>query len=499
MFQINNLRAYRENDRIEAKKATGGLPESLWESYSAFANTEGGIILLGVIERADKSLQAIGLTDPESLVMDLWDMVNDPAVASVNLLSDQSVTIENIGGKAIVAIRVPKAAAQDRPVFVQGDLMRGTYIRRGEQDLRCAPAQVWKMVHEKGENTMLAYTYIRKGRSELIEKPRPKLLDQRDAIVRVTMSSICTSDLHIQHGSVPRAVPGVTLGHEMVGIVEQVGSAVTKVRPGDRVTVNVETFCGECFFCRNGWVNNCTDPEGGWALGCRIDGGQTEYVRVPYADQGLNLIPEGVTDLQALLVGDVLATGFWAAKISQIQKEDTVLIIGAGPTGICALQCVRLYGPKKILVCDIDRSRLDFVQAHYPGVLTAVPEDVAALVQAHAAHGGADVVLEVAGTEQTFQMAWQLARPNATVTIVALYDQAQTLPLPEMYGKNLVFKTGGVDGCDCDRTLALIAQGKLDTTPLITHTYPLSRIEEAYELFEHRRDGVIKVAIVPDR
>lgn len=184
---------------------------------------------------------------------------------------------------------------------------------------------------------MLAYTYIEPGRFALRNKPVPTLCDPRDAIVRVTMASICTSDLHIKHGSVPRAVPGVTVGHEMVGVVEQVGEAVTAVHPGDRVTVNVETFCGHCFFCRNGYVNNCTDPNGGWALGCRIDGGQAEYVRVPYADQGLNQIPDSVTDEQALLVGNVLATGYWAAQISEIKPQDTVLIIGMGLTGICAL------------------------------------------------------------------------------------------------------------------------------------------------------------------
>lgn len=152
---------------------------------------------------------------------------------------------------------------------------------------------------------MLAYTYLEKGKFELIEKPKPILLHERDAIVKVTLASICSSDLHIKHGSVPRAVPGITVGHEMVGIVEQVGNKVTHVKPGDRVTVNVETFCGECFFCQNGYVNNCTDDNGGWALGCRIDGGQAEYVRVPFADQGLNKIPDGVSDRQALFVGDV--------------------------------------------------------------------------------------------------------------------------------------------------------------------------------------------------
>ena len=199
---------------------------------------------------------------------------------------------------------------------------------------------------------MLTYTYLEKGKFELIEKPKPILLHERDAIVKVTLASICSSDLHIKHGSVPRAVPGITVGHEMVGIVEQVGNKVTHVKPGDRVTVNVETFCGECFFCQNGYVNNCTDEKGGWALGCRIDGGQAEYVRVPFADQGLNKIPDGVSDRQALFVGDVLATGYWATRISEIKGKDTVLIIGAGPTGICTLLCVMLQKPKRIIMCE---------------------------------------------------------------------------------------------------------------------------------------------------
>ena len=197
---------------------------------------------------------------------------------------------------------------------------------------------------------MLAYTYVKKGVFALEEKPRPAIQDSRDAIVRVTLGSICTSDLHIKHGSVPRAVPGITVGHEMVGVVEETGTAITKVKPGDRVTVNVETFCGECFFCKHGFVNNCTDANGGWALGCRIDGGQAEYVRVPFADQGLDVIPDTVTDEQALFVGDILATGYWAARISEIKPEDTVLIIGAGPTGLCTLLCAMLKKPRNIIV-----------------------------------------------------------------------------------------------------------------------------------------------------
>lgn len=345
---------------------------------------------------------------------------------------------------------------------------------------------------------MKAYTYINKGEFALIDKPKPTIIEPTDAIVRVTLGSICSSDLHIKHGSVPRAVPGITVGHEMVGIVEELGSEVKGVSVGDRVTVNVETFCGECFYCKHGYVNNCTSPHGGWALGCRIDGGQTEYVRVPLAEQGLNRIPDSVSDEQALFVGDVLATGFWAARISEITEDDTVLIIGAGPTGICTLLCVMLKQPKRIIVCEQSEERRNFVKQHYPNVLLTTPDECEDFVKNNSDHGGADRVLEVAGGKDTFQLAWRTARPNAIVTVVALYNEAQTLPLPDMYGKNLTFKTGGVDGCDCEEVLQLIEEGKIDTTPLITHRFPLSRIAEAYSLLENKEDGVIKVAIYND-
>ena len=342
---------------------------------------------------------------------------------------------------------------------------------------------------------MLTYTYKSKGVFDFEEKPKPEILHERDAIVKVTLASVCSSDIHIKHGSVPRAVEGITVGHEMVGIVEETGSAVTHVKKGDRVTVNVETFCGDCFFCKKGFVNNCTDKNGGWALGCRIDGGQAEFVRVPFADQGLNKIPDTVTDRQALLAGDVLATGFWATRISEITEDDTVLIIGAGPTGICTLLCVELCNPKKIIVCETDPSRIEFVNKHYPDVLTVTPDKCLDFVMNQSEHGGADVVLEVAGADSTFRLAYECARPNAIVTVVALYNKPQTLPLPDMYGKNLTFKTGGADGCDCDEVLKLIEAGKINTEPLITHTFPLNEIDKAYRIFENKLDKVIKIAI----
>jgi alcohol dehydrogenase len=181
-------------------------------------------------------------------------------------------------------------------------------------------------------------------------------------------------------------------------------------------------------------------------------------------------------------------------RISEISEDDTVLIIGGGPTGICTLLCVMLKKPKKIILCEKSPTRREFIRHNYPNVEVISPEECLPTVQ-DLERGGADVVIEVAGAEDTFQLAWQCARPNAIVTVVALYDKPQMLPLPDMYGKNLTFKTGGVDGCDCAEILSLIEDGKIDTTPLITHSFPLSRIEEAYRLFENKEDGVIKIAI----
>ena len=243
-----------------------------------------------------------------------------------------------------------------------------------------------------------------------------------------------------------------------------------------------------CFGCFNITQSSVQIPVGPAPIISTVSSGLISEIR---AAQN----PDSVSDEQALLVGDVLATGFWAARISEIKPDDTVLIIGAGPTGICTLHCVMLKQPKHIIVCEKSPKRARFVREHYPSVEVVAPEDCIATVRQKCARGGADVVLEVAGAEDTFRLAWECARPNAIVTVVALYDKPQTLPLPDMYGKNLTFKTGGVDGCDCEEILHLIEEGKIDTTPLITHRYKLADIEVAYHLFENKLDGVIKVAV----
>lgn len=347
------------------------------------------------------------------------------------------------------------------------------------------------------KKTMKAVVYKGHGQVVLEDRPMPVLQDAKDAIVRVTRSTICSSDLHIQHGMVPRAKEDIILGHEFVGEVVEVGSEVKKFQIGDRVSVNVETFCGDCYFCKRGFVNNCT--EGGWELGCRIDGCQAEYVRVPYGDNGMTKIPDTVSDEAALFNGDILATGYWAASIGEIHPADTVVVLGAGPTGLCTMMSVRLYSPAKMIAVDTNEERLQIAKENGLADICLNPEKENIVDKIHAFTNGrgADRVFEVAGGESTFSLAWQVARPNAVVVLVALYGEAQSLPLHQMYGKNLVFKTGGVDAHSGEEIMELIACGKLDTSCLITHRAPLNDVMKGYEVFEKKQDGCIKWVITP--
>ena len=337
------------------------------------------------------------------------------------------------------------------------------------------------------------------GNISLQDRPRPQVQLPTDAVARVTRSTICTSDLHIMRGAVPRALPDTVLGHEFVGVVEETGAGVSRFSPGDRVAVNCETFCGECFFCRRGWVNNC--EHGGWELGCRIDGCQAEYVRVPFVDNAFTRIPDSVTDEGALFLGDILATGWWGARLAEIEEGSSVAVIGAGPVGITTMMCARLSNPGTVIAIERDparaqlAARLGLADRVIDG--SAPLEDIEREVRALTHGRGADAVVEAAGGDTTFEMSWRIARPNAVVVVSAMYERDQTLPLPSMYGKNLVFKTGGVDASGLDEVMALIEAGKIDTCCLISKRYPLNDIVKAYRAFESHEDDCLKVVITP--
>ncbi len=332
---------------------------------------------------------------------------------------------------------------------------------------------------------------------ELIEKTQPQIIEDRDAIVKVKFSSICTSDIHIKNGYVPFAKEGVVLGHEFVGEVVGLGKAITNLDIGDRVSGNCETFCGECYFCQRGYINNCEN--GGWHLGCKIDGAHAQYVRVPFADCGLTKIPDNLTYENALFVGDILSSGYFGAELCEIKQGDVVAIIGAGPVGLCAMQCAKLLGAQAIVAIDINQRRLDLVKklnlADY--VFNPDVSDVEKEIKNITCSRGVDAVIECAGGENTFELAWKIARANAIVALVGMYEKSQILPLPSMYGKNLIFKTGGVDAVHCQKLLEFISQNKLNTDFLITQTIDFEDILDGYNLFEFKdkENPCLKIAI----
>lgn len=344
--------------------------------------------------------------------------------------------------------------------------------------------------------TMKGYVWHKDGTASIEERPLPVIQNDRDAIVKVKMSSICTSDLHIIHGFVPKALPETILGHEFVGEVVSTGDSVRNFNPGDRVSVNVETFCGECFFCKRGYINNCVN--GGWELGCTINGCQTQFVRVPYADTGLTKLPDNVSYEDALFVGDVMASGYWGAELCEIKNGDIIAVLGSGPVGFCAMMSAKVLGASKVIAIDTDDYRLEIAKKQNIADAFLNPDkvDIEAAVKRLTDGRGADAVIEAAGGKDTFQTAWKIARPNAIVALVAMYDKAQSLPLPEMYGKNLIFKTGGVDANHCKKLVKLISEGKISTNFMITHKFNFDEIQKAYDVFENKRYNCIKTALI---
>ena len=348
------------------------------------------------------------------------------------------------------------------------------------------------------EDDMKAIVYNGKKNVDVENVEDPKIEKSDDIIIKVTSTAICGSDLHLIHGMIPNMPKGFRLGHETMGIVEEVGKDVVKVKKNDRVIIPFPVACGHCCYCEHGHFSQCdnSNPNGecGGIFGYSntfggYAGGQAEYLRVPYANVGPIIVPEELEDEKVLFLTDVLPTSYWGVDIGGVKRGDTVVVLGCGPIGLTAIKWCILRGANRIIAVDNVGYRLKHA-ASYKGVETVNFEDYDNTGEyiKEITSGGADVVLEVAGSDDSFHLAWDCARPNAIVTIVALYDKPQLLPLPDMYGKNLVFKTGGVDGCDCNEILKLIEEGKIDTTPLITHRFPLNEIEEAYRIFENKME-----------
>jgi len=345
---------------------------------------------------------------------------------------------------------------------------------------------------------MKAFVYHGPEKMSLDIVPKPKIQKPTDAIVKVTTSTICGTDKHIRHGGLPEVEPGRIIGHEFCGIVEEVGPAVTRFKPGDRVAVSCVTQCMECYYCRRGMYSQCVD--GSWIFGYMIDGCQADYVRVPYADSGMHLIPEELEDEDVLFVGDILSTGYFGAENGKIQPGDTVAVFGSGPVGMCAMATARLFGPATIVAVDIDDSRLEFAKKNGWADVGLNPNkvDVPQALRDMTEGRGADVTIEANGFEPTFKGAINSIRPGGTVSIIGVFEKPQIVEMNKLWIKNITIAMGLVNANRIPELINLIKAGKIDMRPLITHTLPLSQVAEAYDIFEERRDGAIKVVLKAD-
>lgn len=332
----------------------------------------------------------------------------------------------------------------------------------------------------------------------LDQVPDPKILKSTDAIVRVTTSTICGTDKHIRNGGMPEIEAGRIIGHEFCGEVIETGTGVKKFKKGDKVAVSCVTQCMSCYYCKRGLYSHCVD--GSWIFGYMIDGCQADYVRVPHADNGLYLIPDGLTDEDVLFVGDILSTGYFGAENGNIEPGDTMAVFGSGPVGMCAMASARRWGPSRIVAVDIDQSRLDFAikQGWADYGLNPQEVDVTQALKDFTKGRGADVTIEANGFEATFKAAIDGVRPGGTVSIIGVFEKPQILEMNKLWIRNITIKMGLVKANHIPRLIDMIKEGKIDMKPLITHTIPLSQVAEGYDIFEQRRDNAIKVILKAD-
>ncbi len=331
------------------------------------------------------------------------------------------------------------------------------------------------------------------------EVPKPVLIDDTDAIVRVDATTICGSDLHILKGDVPEVTDGRILGHEAVGTVEAVGAGVKNLKVGDRVLVSCISACGTCRFCREARYGQCVGG-GGWILGHLVDGTQAEYVRVPFADTSTYPIPAGVSDEDVLMLADILPTGYEIGVLNgHVQPGDVVAIVGAGPIGLSAILGARLFSPSHIIAIDLADSRLGAAKRFGADVVVNNGRDDALAAVMELTGGlGADVAIEAVGIPATFELATTLIRPCGHVANIGVHGKPATLHLETLWTRDVTITTGLVDTYSTPTLLRLATGGQLDAAQFVTHHFALDDMVEAYDTFARAADtGALKVVITP--
>jgi alcohol dehydrogenase len=338
------------------------------------------------------------------------------------------------------------------------------------------------------------------GRRAWEDKPRPSLRDASDAIVRLTTSTICGTDLHILKGDVPSVTDGRILGHEGVGVVEEVGAGVTAIRRGDRVLISCITSCGKCDFCRKGMYSHCRS--GGWVLGNTIDGTQAEYVRIPHAETSLYHLPAGGHDEAFVMLSDILPTGFECGVLNgQIKPGDTVAIVGAGPIGLAALLTAHFYSPASVVMIDLDDNRLRVAQGFGATDLVNSSDGRAAeRVMALTGGAGVDVAIEAVGVPATFDICQSILAPGGRLANVGVHGKPATLHLERLWDRNITITTRLVDTVTTPMLLKVVQSGRLQPARLVTHRFALADVMKAYDTFEQAAtEHALKVILEGDK
>ena len=349
---------------------------------------------------------------------------------------------------------------------------------------------------------MKALVYHGPGEKAWEEAPDPEIIDPTDVIVQVDTTTICGTDLHILKGDVPAVTDGRILGHEGVGTITEVGQAVSKLAVGDRVIISCITSCGSCSYCHQQLPAHCLDDEGtsgiGWIFGHLINGTQADYARVPFADSSLHKLPEGVSDEAALMLSDILPTGFEiGVRNGRVKPGDVVAVIGAGPVGLAAMMTAGLYGASRIIAIDLDGNRVE--QAKGFGATDGVNSGAASWrdeVLAMTDGLGVDVAIEAVGVPATFEMATELIRPGGTVANIGVHGRSVELKLQDLWIKDVAITTGLVSATTTPMLLKLVAQGKLKPEKFVSHRFTVDSIMEAYDTFGRAAETkALKVAI----
>jgi alcohol dehydrogenase len=344
---------------------------------------------------------------------------------------------------------------------------------------------------------MKAIVYRGPGQKAWEEVPKPTIVENTDAIIRVDAVTICGTDLHILKGDVPAVTDGRILGHEAVGTVEEVGSGVKTVKAGDRVLVSCITACGSCRYCRKGQYGQCLGG-GGWILGHKINGTQAEYVRVPFADTSTYPVPAGVSDEQILMMADILPTGYEVGVLNgKVSPGDVVAVVGAGPIGLAAILGAKLYSPSHIVAIDLADTRLEAAKQFGADLtINNGREDAVKIIKEMTDGLGADVSMEAVGVPATFELAASLVRPGGRIANIGVHGEPATLHLEELWIKNVTITTGLVDTYSTPTLLGLIQSGMINPSPLVTHTFKMEQFEEAYDVFGRASEtGALKMVL----